>query len=105
MPDPKPRRTSAIYQTIRCLDPSVHDEGECVPIDLEIKFDETDIHLTEIGHVGPEGFARSVWVEVQGGDLRVHCYDPEHEEPVSIRISSHNITIQTDREGGIDHVV
>lgn len=44
---------------------------------------------------------REVWIEIQGGALRVHCYDPAHDEPISVNISLTDVTVSTDREAGI----
>ena len=45
----------------------------------------------------PDGTKREVWIEIQDGRLVIHAYDPEHEEPVNLRISKTGITLDSDR--------
>ncbi len=47
----------------------------------------------------PDGTERQVWIEIQDGKLAIHAYDPEHDEPVTLRISKTGITIDSDRSG------
>lgn len=47
--------------------------------------------------VCPDGTRRHVWIEIQDGRLVIHAYDPEHDEPVNLRIGSTGITIDSDR--------
>ncbi|APH74874.1 hypothetical protein [Aquibium oceanicum] len=47
----------------------------------------------------PDRTERQLWLEIQDGNLVVHAYDPEHEEPVNLRISRTDITVDTEREG------
>lgn len=45
----------------------------------------------------PEGTRRDVWIEIQDGKLVLHAYDPDHEEPVNLRISRTGIIVDSDR--------
>lgn len=62
---------------------------------LEVK--EADAVSFRIEATCPEGTRRDVWVEIQDGKLVVHAYDPDHEEPVNLRISRTGITVDSER--------
>ncbi|MBP0440451.1 hypothetical protein [Tianweitania sediminis] len=47
----------------------------------------------------PDGTERQLWLEIQDGNLVVHAYDPEHEEPMNLRITMSDISVDTEREG------
>lgn len=40
---------------------------------------------------------RSVWIEIGDHNVVTHCYDPEHDEPLNVRISKSTIAIDHDR--------
>lgn len=42
---------------------------------------------------------REIWIEIADGDVVAHCYDPEHEEPVNVRIGATGIRIDSDQDG------
>ena len=46
----------------------------------------------------PDGNVREVWVEIQDGNLVIHAYDSEHDEPLNIRLGAGEITTDNDRE-------
>lgn len=45
----------------------------------------------------PDSTNRDIWIEIRDGKRIVHAYDPEHDEPVNLRISRTGITIDSDR--------
>ena len=54
--------------------------------------------------VCPDGTKREVWIEIADGDLVVHCYDADHDEPLNVRIGAESITTDNNRDGeGITH--
>ncbi len=55
--------------------------------------------LTVIAYC-PDGTKREVWIEISNGALVAHCSDPEHDEPLNVRIMADCITTDTDRENG-----
>lgn len=42
---------------------------------------------------GGDGYQRSVRVELQDGNLRVHAYDGQNDEPVSVTIHRDHVTV------------
>lgn len=48
----------------------------------------------------PDGTKREVWIEINDGNLVVHAYDPDHDEPVNLRISKTGIKVDADDRGG-----
>jgi len=48
----------------------------------------------------PDGTERQVWIEIQDGKFVIHAYDPDHDEPVNLRISKTGITVDSDRDNG-----
>jgi hypothetical protein len=96
-----PNTDIRLARTLRTLDPSVHDEGECVPFNVTIRITETDIIVDVEDAPGDDLMKRSVWIEQQGSYLVVHCYDAHHEEPINVRIGPDRTSIDTDREGGL----
>lgn len=77
---------------LRVFDPSVFPDE---PQTINVKVDITEsILVTELG----VGQTRSVWIEASGHYLTVHCYDPEHEEPINVVIGKDDISISTDRK-------
>lgn len=94
--------TRTFGHTLVCLDTSIHDEGESKPIPLTIKVGPNDIIIDVEGDPKAGGdWKRSIWIEVQGSKLAVHCYDPQHEEPINVYIGVNGTTVGTDREGGL----
>lgn len=65
------------------------------PWSLEIK--EASEESFRLEATCPEGTRREVWIEIQDAKLVVHAYDPEHEEPVNLRVSRTGITVDSDR--------
>ena len=63
---------------------------------LEVAIEPDGIRIEEPGFDIGEG--RRVWVELQGGVLRVHCYDHRHEEPFNVDIGPEEITAWDNRE-------
>ncbi|MBN9548518.1 MAG: hypothetical protein J0H31_06440 [Alphaproteobacteria bacterium] len=50
----------------------------------------------------PDKTKREIWIEINDGDLVVHGYDPDHDEPVNLRISKTGIKVDADdRPGGL----
>ena len=66
------------------------------PWSLDIKEASEVSFLIEV--TCPTGTIRQVWIEIQDGKLVVHAYDPEHDEPVNLRISRTGITVDSDRD-------
>lgn len=64
-----------------------------------VQIEEATATSFRIDTTCPDGTQRQVWLEIQDGKLVVHAYDPEHEEPVNLRISRTGITVDTEREG------
>lgn len=63
------------------------------------------LHIVEASEVSyriqatcPDGTEREVWLEIQDARFVIHAYDPEHEEPVNLRIGRTGITIDSDRD-------
>lgn len=46
----------------------------------------------------PDSTERQVWIEIEDGRLVIHAYDPEHEEPINLRIGKTDITFDSDRD-------
>lgn len=65
------------------------------PWSLEVK--EASEVSFRIEATCPEGTRRDVWIEIEAGKLVVHAYDPQHDEPVNLRISRTGITVDSDR--------
>ncbi|TPL42568.1 MULTISPECIES: hypothetical protein [unclassified Mesorhizobium] len=47
----------------------------------------------------PDGTKREVWIEISDGHLVVHAYDPDHDEPVNLRITKTGILVDSDDRG------
>ncbi|TPJ51776.1 hypothetical protein [Mesorhizobium sp. B2-6-4] len=47
----------------------------------------------------PDGTKRKLWVEINDGQLVVHAYDPDHDEPVNVRITKTGILVDSDDRG------
>ncbi|WP_353645707.1 hypothetical protein [Mesorhizobium sp. WSM2239] len=80
----------------RIEDPAAAEEDkvDLRPWDVEVKTDDTSI---KVEATCPDGTKRELWIEVSDGRLVAHGYDPEHDEPVNLRISKTGITIDSDR--------
>ena len=53
-------------------------EGQKKPWTAELKIANTEIRIEA---TAPNGSKRHVWVELDQGVLKVHCYDNVHDEP------------------------
>lgn len=42
---------------------------------------------------------REVWIELEGDNIIVHCYDPCHDEPLNVVIEPDDITVWDERNG------
>lgn len=51
----------------------------------------------------PDG--RHVWLELEGEALRVHAYDPAHDEPVNLEIRAASITVELQDRNGCGSMV
>lgn len=56
-------------------------EDQRKPWNLKINYDQDHTVAINIEAVAPNGTKRFVWLEVQDGIFKVHCYDHEHDEP------------------------
>jgi len=72
------------------------EEGDPRPWNVEfVEFDKGAIKLE---FTCPDETKRDIWIEISDGNLVVHGYDPEHEEPVNMRIGKDIITVDSDRD-------
>lgn len=78
-----------------------HDGSTFLPWPMEIEANLPEALHIRVWHPDnlrkPAGKERQVWIEIDGTAVVVRCYDPEHEEPVNVRIERHEITIDSDR--------
>lgn len=82
-----------------------HDDEMTVtdrkPWNVTVKAERQRIDVTA---KAPDGTDREVWIEISEGNLVVHCYDPDHDEPLNVRIGADAITTDDDRDHiGIAH--
>ena len=54
-------------------------------------------HRFDITAQAPDGQTREIWIEIDKGDLVAHCFDPDHDEPLSVRIGATSIAVIDDR--------
>ncbi|RWN60166.1 hypothetical protein [Mesorhizobium sp.] len=47
----------------------------------------------------PDNTKREIWIEINDGQLVVHAYDPDHDEPVNVRITKTGILVDSDDRG------
>ncbi len=59
---------------------------------VRIRPDRFDITAT-----APDGRNREIWIEIDRGRLVAHCYDPDHDEPLTVRIGASSISVHDDR--------
>lgn len=62
-------------------------------LNINVSFEPAMILLSEIHSDNSSG--RLIGVELQDGVLRVHCYDGQNEEPLSVAIHEDTITTTT----------
>jgi hypothetical protein len=79
------------------LNEEISSDIDARPWDVEVK--EATTTNYRIDATCPDGTERQLWLEIQDGNLVVHAYDAEHEEPVNLRISRTDIAVDTEREG------
>ncbi|MBX3583257.1 MAG: hypothetical protein KF810_15310 [Rhizobiaceae bacterium] len=79
------------------LNQEISSDIDARPWDVQVKEATTTSYRIEA--TCPDGTERQLWLEIQDGNLVVHAYDPEHEEPVNLRISRTDISVDTEREG------
>ena len=65
-------------------------------VDLIVSMQADSILITE--REKSDRDSRLIWVELQDGVLRVHCYDHRHEEPFNVDIGPEEITAWDNRE-------
>ncbi|WP_274630850.1 hypothetical protein [Arvimicrobium flavum] len=63
------------------------------PTTIRIRADRFDVSAT-----APDGRNREIWIEIDKGELVAHCYDPDHDEPLSVRIGATSIAVDDARE-------
>jgi hypothetical protein len=63
-----------------------------------VKVEEATAASYRLAATCPDGTERQLWLETQDGNLVVHAYDPEHEEPVNLGISMTDIAVDTERD-------
>lgn len=81
----------------RIEDPAAAKEDgvDLRPWDVDVKlFAPTSLRIEA---TCPDGTKREVWIEVSDGNFVAHCYDPEHEEPINVRIGKTSTTVDSDR--------
>lgn len=64
----------------------------------KVEISESSEDSFRIEAICPDGARRQVWMEIQDGKLVIHAYDPDHEEPVNLRIGKTGVTIDSDRD-------
>lgn len=78
------------------LDDGISPNIDARPWDVQVA--EATATSYRIEATCPDGTERQLWLEIQDGNLVVHAYDPEHEEPVNLRISMTDISVDTERD-------
>ncbi len=78
------------------------DDGISPDIDprpWDVKVQEATATSYRIEATCPEGTERQLWLEIEDSNLVVHAYDPDHEEPVNLRVAMTDISVDTERKG------
>ncbi|RUU76128.1 hypothetical protein [Mesorhizobium sp. M7A.F.Ca.MR.362.00.0.0] len=60
---------------------------------------KTGLSRIDVDAKCPDGTNRALWVEINDGKLVVHAYDPDHDEPVNVRITKTGILVDSDDRG------
>lgn len=74
------------------------EEADARPWPVRIETDEDRITILA-RHPDAPDVERIVWIEIAGGNLVAHCYDPAHDEPLNVSIGHSAIATYDDREG------
>ena len=63
------------------------DEDDTKPVSYSVTQDPEAVNIDfETGH--------KVWIELEAGRIRVHCFHPGEDEPVNVEIYSDRIEVQ-----------
>lgn len=77
-----------IHGTLANYSAPLEDDAPLIKIPYTIKVKERAIFIRFDDE-------RSIWVEYEDGEIRVHCYDAESDSPLNVNISEDVVTVDS----------